>query len=99
MTGDRVYYINQQPVSHQEALTLIAEYRKAVRRPFDRYARISTSHPNRLPCAGLWLRLGVFFAMIRHKRRCTVQGIDLDSSSIEVARGIVGKSVGLSFSV
>jgi 2-polyprenyl-3-methyl-5-hydroxy-6-metoxy-1,4-benzoquinol methylase len=95
---EKIYYIYGKPKNYQETKTFIESYRRSVRRSFDRHMVTLKHVPPRTLVLDYGCGWGTLSELIHKERECQVDGIDLASHSIEIARDFIGEGDGLSFS-
>jgi 2-polyprenyl-3-methyl-5-hydroxy-6-metoxy-1,4-benzoquinol methylase len=99
MSGEKIYHFHRQPMTCQEAQAFLDQYRRSIRRSFDRYTRILPHIPFHSYVLDFGCGWGTFTEMIHLERQCRVDGIDLDPASIQIACDLVREKEGLAFSV
>lgn len=95
---DKIYSIYGRDLTFEEARVLLDEYATGIRHPRSRYMQILPHVPLGAYVLDYGCGWGCFSQMLV-EHGCTVDGIDIDSDSIAIAKDIIGESERLRFAL
>lgn len=98
MGNQNVYQIRGELKNHEEAKEFMEWYRASVRRSFDRHMVVPKHVPMHSYVLDYGCGWGTFSEILHEERACRVDGIDVSSNAIALAKDFIGERQGLSFS-
>jgi len=94
----KMYRIHGKDLTPDQARSFIKEYARGIRLPHSRYARILPYVPPGTYVLDYGCGWGCFSQMMA-ERGCIVDGIDIDSDSIDIAQNILGGNEQVTFAL